>query len=65
MEQQYDSDDVICRELYWSDWGDEPKIERCSMSGEQCEVLSDISVKWPNGLALDPITDRCVIVGQM
>ena len=39
--------------LYWSDWGDSPRIERASMNGDNRSVVVAGSLYWPNGLTLD------------
>ncbi|XP_022088888.1 uncharacterized protein LOC110978300 isoform X2 [Acanthaster planci] len=44
--------------LYWTDWGDNPQIERCGTDGSGRRVLVDTYLKWPNGLALDPQGQR-------
>jgi len=39
--------------MYISDWGGNPKIEKCSMaSGSSCATIVDSNVLWPNGLAI-------------
>jgi low density lipoprotein receptor-related protein 5/6 len=41
--------------MFWSDWGEYPKIERCGMNGDPKtrKVLVDNDLVWPNGLTLD------------
>ncbi len=39
--------------MYWSDWGEDPRIERAWMNGENRMILVDSGIGWPNGLALD------------
>ena len=39
--------------MYWTDWGNVPRIERAHMSGAGREVLVNTSIVYPNGLALD------------
>ncbi|XP_060590385.1 low-density lipoprotein receptor-related protein 1-like isoform X5 [Ruditapes philippinarum] len=44
--------------LFWTDWdGHDPRIEKCSMSGEGRSVIHNISPSegggWPNGLTVD------------
>ncbi|KAK6619502.1 hypothetical protein RUM43_012259 [Polyplax serrata] len=39
--------------LYWTDWGDSPKIERSLMDGSQRRVVVGADLGFPNGLALD------------
>ena len=44
--------------LFWSDWGENPRIERAGMDGSHRSVIVDKSVRWPNGIALDLASDR-------
>ena len=46
--------------LFWSDWGENPRIERAGMDGSHRSVIVDDeqSVRWPNGIALDLVSDR-------
>jgi low density lipoprotein receptor-related protein 5/6 len=41
--------------MYWSDWGEEPKIEKAGMDGNPVtrQVLINEEIHWPNGLAID------------
>lgn len=39
--------------MYWSDWGDQPKIERAGMDGSGRVTLISNNLTWPNGLAID------------
>ena len=39
--------------IYWSDWGDQPRIERSFMDGTEREILVDSDIGWPNEIALD------------
>lgn len=41
------------RYMYWTDWGEVPKIERADLDGTERLVLVNTSLGWPNGLALD------------
>lgn len=43
------------RIMIWSDWGENPKIERASMDGDPTtrRVLVQDRIFWPNGLAID------------
>lgn len=40
--------------VYWTDWGQEPKIERCGMDGNHREIIveGDEHLEWPNGLTI-------------
>lgn len=39
--------------MYWTDWGENPKIECANLDGQERRVLVNTSLGWPNGLALD------------
>ncbi|KAG8193521.1 hypothetical protein JTE90_003732 [Oedothorax gibbosus] len=39
--------------MYWSDWGEVPKIEKSGMDGTGRKVIVEDGLKWPNGLAID------------
>ncbi|XP_011297971.1 low-density lipoprotein receptor-related protein 6 [Fopius arisanus] len=41
--------------MFWTDWGDVPKIERSSMDGnpESRRVIVSDDIFWPNGLTID------------
>ena len=39
--------------MYWTDWGEKPKIERANLDGTERIVLLNTSLGWPNGLAID------------
>ena len=47
---------VVCdRYMYWTDWGEHPKIERAGMDGghNSRRVIINKDIFWPNGLTLD------------
>lgn len=44
--------------MFWSDWGQNPRIERAFMDGTVREVIVNTKLYWPNGLALDYTTQR-------
>ena len=46
--------------MYWSDWGELPKIERAGMDGNHSSrsVLVQDDIFWPNGLTLDYTEER-------
>ena len=51
----------ICKHfswIFWSDWGDSPKIERAGMDGSHRQTIIADSVRWPNGLTLDLVMER-------
>ena len=39
--------------IYWSDLGDQPRIERSFMDGTEREILVDSDIGKPNDIALD------------
>lgn len=43
----------LFRYMYWTDWGEVPKIERADLDGMERVVMVNTSLGWPNGLALD------------
>lgn len=43
----------VCRYLYWTDWGESPKIERAFLDGSSRRVIVGTDLGFPNGLALD------------
>ncbi|XP_017769836.1 PREDICTED: low-density lipoprotein receptor-related protein 4 [Nicrophorus vespilloides] len=49
--------DPVAGNMYWSDWGENPKIERAAMDGSN-RILITNNLTWPNGLAIDHETGR-------
>ncbi|XP_071103874.1 low-density lipoprotein receptor-related protein 2-like [Haliotis cracherodii] len=41
------------RLLFWSDWGQNPSIQRSGLDGSNREVIVSTNVYWPNALTLD------------
>ena len=41
------------RWLFWTDWGEYPRIERIGMDGSLRSSIITTKIYWPNGLALD------------
>jgi low density lipoprotein receptor-related protein 5/6 len=41
--------------MFWTDWGEVPKIERASMDGDSVTrtVVVNENIFWPNGLTID------------
>lgn len=39
--------------MYWSDWGEPPRIERAAMDGSMRSVVIRQNLSLPNGLAID------------
>lgn len=46
------------RWLFWTDWGENPRIERVGMDGTNRSVIISTKIYWPNGLTLDIATKR-------
>ena len=49
---------IVCRVMYWSDWGRNPRLEIASMDGSERRdfVITDISQ--PNGISIDLVSQR-------
>lgn len=46
---------TLTRNLFWTDWGDNPRIETAGMDGDPATrqtIVSD-GIGWANGLAID------------
>lgn len=48
--------------MFWSDWGDHPKIERAGMDGSERRVIAQTDLRWPNGLAVELRSSRLYFV---
>lgn len=46
------------RILFWTDWGENPRIERMGMDGSERRVIVNTKIYWPNGLTIDIPTKR-------
>ncbi|XP_059057986.1 low-density lipoprotein receptor-related protein 2 [Achroia grisella] len=46
------------RLLFWTDWGERPRLERAGLDGSGRATLVSTKLYWPNGLALDTATRR-------
>ncbi|KAF0767414.1 low-density lipoprotein receptor-related protein 2, partial [Aphis craccivora] len=46
------------RWLFWTDWGENPRIERVGMDGTNRSVIISSKIYWPNGLTLDIVNQR-------
>ncbi|XKL63596.1 hypothetical protein PGB90_005960 [Kerria lacca] len=44
--------------LFWTDWGENPRIERAGMDGSNRSVIIHTKIYWPNGLTLDIANKR-------
>lgn len=36
--------------MYWSDWGNHPKIEKAAMDGTMRETVVENNIQWPTGI---------------
>lgn len=43
----------VCRYLFWTEWGQYPRIERSRLDGSERAVLVNVSISWPNGISID------------
>lgn len=41
------------RQVFWSDWGSTPKIEKANYDGTGRTTIANTNLKWPNGMAID------------
>ncbi|VEN53212.1 unnamed protein product [Callosobruchus maculatus] len=48
----------MTRWLFWTDWGENPRIERIGMDGTNRSTIINTKIYWPNGLTLDIATQR-------
>ncbi|XP_019375374.1 PREDICTED: LOW QUALITY PROTEIN: low-density lipoprotein receptor-related protein 5-like protein [Gavialis gangeticus] len=39
--------------MYWTDWGETPRIERAGMDSSTRKIIVDSDIYWPNGLTID------------
>ncbi|XP_066998103.2 low-density lipoprotein receptor-related protein 2 [Anabrus simplex] len=46
------------RWLFWTDWGENPRIERVGMDGLNRSIIISTKIYWPNGLTLDIANQR-------
>ncbi|KAJ8919440.1 hypothetical protein NQ315_016538 [Exocentrus adspersus] len=44
--------------MYWSEWGEKPKIERSNMDGTNRFIIASTNLTWPNGLAVDHLAGK-------
>lgn len=44
---------VHLRYLFWTEWGQYPRIERSRLDGSERLVLVNVSISWPNGISID------------
>lgn len=43
----------VHRYLFWTEWGQYPRIERSRLDGSQRAILVNVSISWPNGISID------------
>lgn len=43
----------VFRYIFWSDWGDPARIERCLMDGSGRKQIVHTNLGFPTGLAID------------
>ncbi|CAG2249585.1 unnamed protein product [Mytilus edulis] len=41
------------QQVFWSDWGSTPKIEKANYDGTGRTTIANTNLKWPNGMAID------------
>ncbi|CAL4174127.1 unnamed protein product, partial [Meganyctiphanes norvegica] len=46
------------RWVFWTDWGENPRIERVGTDGQNRTIVIKTKIFWPNGLAIDIPTKR-------
>lgn len=46
------------RWLFWTDWGENPRVERIGMDATNRSTIINTKIYWPNGLALDIANSR-------
>lgn len=44
---------ALHRKIYWTDWGNTPRIEYANMDGSNRRIIADTHLFWPNGLTID------------
>ncbi|MCL4154845.1 UNVERIFIED_CONTAM: hypothetical protein GTU68_065862, partial [Idotea baltica] len=40
--------------MFWTDWGNQSKIERSALDGSDRRTIVEAKLGWPNGVAVDP-----------
>ncbi|KAH9508820.1 hypothetical protein Btru_050135 [Bulinus truncatus] len=54
--------DPKAKKIYWTDWGENPKIESASYDGTDRQLLINTDIKWPNSIAIDSDNNRLYFV---
>ncbi|XP_070563499.1 low-density lipoprotein receptor-related protein 4-like isoform X2 [Ptychodera flava] len=44
--------------MYWTDWGDDARIEKAGMNGCGRTIVIHENIEWPNGLSIDYVNRR-------
>jgi hypothetical protein len=44
--------------IYWTDWGNKPKIERAGMNGNHRQEIITSGLEWPNGMTIDYVSNK-------
>jgi hypothetical protein len=50
--------DFVPSLLFWSDWGEAPKIERSNLDGSNRHIIVASHLGWPNGLTIDYVAGQ-------
>uniref|UniRef100_A0A2C9M4X3 DUF5050 domain-containing protein n=1 Tax=Biomphalaria glabrata TaxID=6526 RepID=A0A2C9M4X3_BIOGL len=50
------------RTIFWTDWGQNPRIESASYDGTNRQVLISTDIRWPNSIAIDLDNNRLYYV---
>lgn len=58
MIQNVNNDFPSFSKIYWTDWGNTPRIEYANMDGSNRRVIADTHLFWPNGLTIDYASRR-------
>jgi hypothetical protein len=46
--------------MFWTDWGNDSRIERADMDGKNRRVIIRNNLRWPNGLTIDRPSARII-----
>ena len=47
---------ILCRTMFWTDWGITARIERSSMDGDDRRTVHEVGLSQPNGITIDYTT---------